>query len=116
MKGRMVLCLMVAITTVLLLSCLLAGCGGTAGEEATGEEVAQPKEGDITSYEGGYRFDYNGWVYLHIEGDPYERGFQHGYLMASELAETMDMVKYTTLDEKYDARRRNSGRMRLIPA
>jgi len=26
-----------------------------------------------------------GWVYLHIEGGPRERGFQHGYLLAKEI-------------------------------
>lgn len=27
-----------------------------------------------------------GWIYLHIEGQPRERGFQHGYLLAPEIA------------------------------
>jgi hypothetical protein len=31
-------------------------------------------------YGRGYRFDHNGWIYLHVEGEPYDRGFQHGYL------------------------------------
>ena len=44
----------------------------------------------------GYRFDCNGWIYLHLEGDPYERGYQHGYLLAGELAEIRDMLVYTT--------------------
>jgi len=34
----------------------------------------------------GYRFDLNGWIYLHIEGDASERGHQHGFLVAEELA------------------------------
>jgi hypothetical protein len=29
----------------------------------------------------------NGWVYLHIEGTPRERGFQHGYLLAADIRE-----------------------------
>jgi hypothetical protein len=99
MKGRTFLCLILAIAAFFMLASLMVGCGGTAGEEAAGEEVAQPGEGDITTYEGAYRFDYNGWVYLHIEGEPYERGFQHGYLMAPELAEIMDMVEYNTFQE-----------------
>ena len=28
-----------------------------------------------------------GWIYLHIEGEPRARGFQHGYLLAKEIAE-----------------------------
>jgi outer membrane protein assembly factor BamB len=38
-------------------------------------------------YEKGYRYNTNGWIYLHIEGDPYERGYQHGYLLADEIVD-----------------------------
>ncbi len=34
-----------------------------------------------------YRHEKAGWIYLHIEGEPRERGFQHGYLLAKEIAE-----------------------------
>jgi hypothetical protein len=34
------------------------------------------------------RHDKAGWVYLHIEGAPRERGFQYGYLLAKEIKET----------------------------
>lgn len=33
-----------------------------------------------------HRHEKAGWTYLHIEGEPRERGFQHGYLMAKEIA------------------------------
>ena len=33
------------------------------------------------------RFERHGWVYLHVEGEPRERGFQHGYLLAPEIAD-----------------------------
>ena len=32
------------------------------------------------------RHEKAGWIYLHIEGGPRERGFQHGYLLAREIA------------------------------
>jgi hypothetical protein len=35
------------------------------------------------------RHDRAGWIYLHIEGEPHERGFQHGYLLAKEIAECL---------------------------
>ena len=35
------------------------------------------------------RHERAGWVYLHIEGQPRERGFQYGYLMAKEIAESL---------------------------
>ena len=39
------------------------------------------------------RHEKNGWIYLHIEGKPAERGFQHGYLMAKEIAEGISSLK-----------------------
>jgi hypothetical protein len=35
------------------------------------------------------RHEKNGWIYLHIEGKPKERGFQHGYLLAKEIKEAL---------------------------
>ncbi len=34
----------------------------------------------------------NGWTYLHIEGSPRARGFQHGYLMSKEIKESLRML------------------------
>ncbi len=39
----------------------------------------------ISRYNKGYRFATQGWIYLHIEGNPVERGLQHGYLLAEEI-------------------------------
>jgi hypothetical protein len=39
------------------------------------------------------RHERAGWVYLHIEGQPRERGFQHGYLMAKEIAESLRLLR-----------------------
>ena len=44
----------------------------------------------------GYRFDRDGWIYLHIEGEPYERGVQHGYLLADELKTLFDNLEFLT--------------------
>src|SRR6266498_4042937 len=27
-----------------------------------------------------------GWIYVHVEGDAHDRGFQHGYLLAKDIA------------------------------
>lgn len=37
-----------------------------------------------------YRFEQNGWTFLHIEGSPYLRGFQHGFLMAEEIRDALE--------------------------
>ncbi|MDH7517269.1 MAG: C45 family autoproteolytic acyltransferase/hydrolase [Candidatus Thermoplasmatota archaeon] len=38
-------------------------------------------------YKGGYRYNIQGWIYLHIEGEPYERGYQYGYLASAEIVD-----------------------------
>jgi hypothetical protein len=52
------------------------------------------------------RHEKSGWIYVHIEGSPEERGFQHGYLLAKEIDEAlmqMNKVWYyqTGLDWKW---------------
>ena len=36
---------------------------------------------------GAYRFNKNGWIYVHLEGSPEQIGYQHGYLLADEIGE-----------------------------
>jgi outer membrane protein assembly factor BamB len=42
-----------------------------------------------TSCGNGYRYNIMGWVYVHIEGEPYERGYQYGYLASEEIVDMM---------------------------
>lgn len=53
----------------------------------------------------GYRVDKNGWIFLHLEGGPYEIGFQRGYLTAKEIYDFCQaekiLIKYTT-SQDYD--------------
>jgi hypothetical protein len=56
------------------------------------EEI--PSSGDewpaseaVQTFGPAYRYPAAGWIYLHIEGQPYERGYQHGHLMAREIPE-----------------------------
>jgi hypothetical protein len=34
----------------------------------------------------GYRYPQQGWIVVHIEGKPYDRGYQYGQLLAKEIA------------------------------
>lgn len=45
----------------------------------------QPDPKTVKRFGPGYRFEQQGWIVLHIEGDPYERGYQHGLLLAPEI-------------------------------
>ena len=40
-----------------------------------------------------HRFERAGWIYLHCEGRPGERGFQHGYFLAQEIAENLRVTR-----------------------
>ena len=41
----------------------------------------------------GYRFERDGWIYVHLEGSPLEIGYQHGNLLAPEVAEAFATVR-----------------------
>jgi len=40
-----------------------------------------------------YRHEKAGWIFLHIEGEPRTRGFQHGYLLAREIEDSLRVTK-----------------------
>ena len=55
----------------------------TAGDEWPARDAVQ-------TFGPAYRYPAAGWIYLHIEGEPYERGYQHGHLMAREIPEYLE--------------------------
>ncbi|MCC3768391.1 hypothetical protein [Streptomyces sp. UNOC14_S4] len=42
----------------------------------------------------GRRTDHAGWIYLELVGDPYERGRQHGHLLAHELEHALTSADF----------------------
>jgi len=44
----------------------------------------------VQTFGPAYRYPAAGWIYLHIEGKPYERGYQHGHLMVREIPEYLE--------------------------
>jgi len=48
--------------------------------------VFRPDPASVQRYGPAYRFPQAGWIVLHIEGEPYERGYQHGKLLSTEVA------------------------------
>jgi hypothetical protein len=50
-----------------------------------GAEPFRPDPLSVRRHGPGYRYPQNGWAVLHIEGEPYDRGYQHGRLMAAEI-------------------------------
>ncbi|MGO4882142.1 MAG: C45 family autoproteolytic acyltransferase/hydolase [Bryobacteraceae bacterium] len=42
----------------------------------------------------------NGWIWVHLEGSPSDIGYQHGYLLAPEIRDTLATVKLETVHEE----------------
>ncbi len=64
----------------------------TLAAKAARKAVALPASGD-PRLRGAYRFDQAGWIYVHLAGAPDRVGFQHGYLLAPEIADAFEAVK-----------------------
>src|SRR5262245_20808968 len=45
-----------------------------------------PDPRTVVRYGPAYKYPRAGWTVLHVEGEPYDRGYQHGRLMADEIA------------------------------
>ena len=44
----------------------------------------------------------NGWIFVHLEGSPAEIGFQHGYLLAPEIADSFKAIKLVLTHDSKD--------------
>jgi Phospholipase B len=53
-----------------------------------------PDPASVRRFGPGYRYPQAGWTVLHVEGEPYDRGYQHGRLMASEIADYLKALSY----------------------
>ncbi len=78
---------------------LIAGKGGALDGKAWFADVSideasskddWPARAAVTTFGPAYRYPNGGWIYLHIEGQPYERGYQHGHLMAKEVVQYLE--------------------------
>jgi hypothetical protein len=52
----------------------------------------KPLVRDVSRYGPAYRYPQAGWVVLHVEGEPYARGYQQGRLLAKEIAAYIRML------------------------
>ena len=62
---------------------------GVNVDEVSGDG-AWPVKAAVRTYGPAYRYPQGGWIYLHIEGEPYERGYQHGTLMSKEIPQYLE--------------------------
>jgi hypothetical protein len=74
-------------------------CLGVAGAPRLPASPAALSDGQTQWLARASRHEKAGWTYLHIQGGPRERGFQHGYLMAREIAELLRVDRAEWLHE-----------------
>jgi hypothetical protein len=84
---------------------------------AAGAEQPDSNSDSKTQSLTGYRFERGGWTYLHLEGTPAEIGFEHGQLLASEIA---DLVRVEQIETNHSTGRdwpfyREAARTQLWP-
>ncbi len=108
--------LAVVLTLALASSVLLAGCGSLSrileepepprtdaapveltnvirtGDDYKGIEIFHGTwdEPYYSKDKKGYFYEERGWIYLHVEGDPTTRGYQHGWLLADYIQRSVD--------------------------
>jgi hypothetical protein len=70
----------------MLLFLPLSGVICAAGIAKSQPASFRPDPRTVQRYGAAYRYPQAGWVVLHIEGEPYARGVQHGRLLAPEIA------------------------------
>jgi Phospholipase B len=63
---------------------------GAAAFAAAKQDANKPDEARLKP---AYRFQRDGWVYVHLEGSPADIGYQHGYLLAPEIEDGFRTVK-----------------------
>ncbi len=64
-------------------------CSPLLSSAVRAAEIPAPHKPDakaVQRFGPAYRYPQAGWIVLHIEGDPYPRGYQQGRLLATEIA------------------------------
>jgi len=71
----------------------LLSVGALALLLAMGSRDGSAQQAPDARMKGSYSFEKGGWTYVHLEGTPEEIGYQHGYLLASQIEDTYQVLK-----------------------
>jgi hypothetical protein len=82
MKNFVCVRLKYGLAGVMALLSIFAAMNRALGEDSKDPRLAR-----------AYSFDRGGWKYVHLEGTPEQIGYQHGYLLAAEIADTLEVLK-----------------------
>jgi hypothetical protein len=70
---------------------LTSGAAFAAKPDASSASTT-PDPATVERFGPAYRYPKAGWIVIHIEGKPYDRGYQHGRLLAHEIAEYINTL------------------------
>ena len=76
-----------APATAALLALLGPALAADAARPEPPSASERPDPATVQRYGPGYRYPRAGWVVVHVEGTPYDRGYQHGRLLSAEIAD-----------------------------
>jgi len=82
----------IAVLGMLTAATLHAATPFTGVPPASSSTPYVPDPASITREGPGYRYPQSGWIVLHTEGEPYDRGYQHGKLLAAEIVENLKSI------------------------
>ena len=54
---------------------------------------------NIIRVKNGLRYDMNGWVYISIHGNPFERGYAYGKLIAKDMKKIMNTIRFVIYND-----------------
>jgi len=86
--NRLGIVVFLMLTVVLLPAAVAANKAGKSAKSQTPQDASA-----YPQLRNAYRFQKGGWTYVHLEGSPGQVGFQHGYLLAPEIADAFNAIK-----------------------
>ncbi|HXP40805.1 MAG TPA: C45 family peptidase [Candidatus Acidoferrales bacterium] len=69
------------------------GVGLTIASSSAAQAQESSSASSDARLQKAYRFQQGGWTYVHLEGSSSEIGYQHGFLLAPEIADALDAIK-----------------------
>ena len=108
------LAILLASSAVGFVAARLLALNDVQTAHAAGAAPEAQKGSDDPRLAKSYRFDRGGWIYVHLEGSPHDIGYQHGYLLADEIADAFSAVSLEmthSTDRDWEFFRRASRQM-----
>lgn len=68
-------------------------------EKSKSKHENKEKNKNKNIVKNGYRYDKNGWVYISISGEPYERGYAYGKLIKDDMVKVNEIIEFVIFND-----------------